>query len=96
MATELVLSSYNEKRLGDLATGLEKGRPGRMFRAAKWLVRGGLALRLVRGRYGRTTHDLASVMYLVAGLLFRYAWVGAGQINARDDEVVAKMSREPA
>jgi formate-dependent nitrite reductase membrane component NrfD len=96
MATELALSTFNEKRLGELATGLEEGRPGKMFRAAKWLVRGGLALRLVRGRYGRATHDVASVMYLLAGLLFRYAWVGAGQINARDDEVVAKMSREPA
>jgi formate-dependent nitrite reductase membrane component NrfD len=95
MATELALSSVNERRLGDLAKGLDAGRPGAMFRAAKWLVRGGLALRFVRGRYGRTTHDVASVMYLLAGLLFRYAWVGAGQINARDDEVVAKMAREP-
>jgi formate-dependent nitrite reductase membrane component NrfD len=96
MTMELLLSSFNEKRLGELATGLEHGRPGKMFKAAKWLVRGGLALRLVRGRYGRRTHDLASCMYLLAGLLFRYAWVGAGQINARDDEVVAKMAREPA
>jgi formate-dependent nitrite reductase membrane component NrfD len=96
MAAELAMSSYNERRLGDLGKGLEQGRPGQMFRAAKWLVRTGLALRLVRGRLGRPTHDIASVMYLVAGALFRYAWVGAGQINAADDELVAKMSREPA
>jgi formate-dependent nitrite reductase membrane component NrfD len=97
MATELLLSSYNERRLGDLAKGLERGRPGKMFKAAKWLVRTGLTLRFVRPRrYGRQTHDAASVMYLLAGLLFRYAWVGAGQINARDDDLVAKMAREPA
>ena len=96
MATELVLSELNERRLGELAKGLEDGRPGKMFRGAKWLVRGGLALRLARGRFGRPAHDVASVMYLLAGLLFRYAWVGAGQINARDDEVVATMSRERA
>jgi formate-dependent nitrite reductase membrane component NrfD len=96
MATELGLSVLNEKRLGELATGLEHGRPGRMFSGAKWLVRTGLALRLVRGRLGRPSHDVASVMYLLAGLLFRFAWVQAGQLNARDDEVVAKMAREPA
>ena len=93
MALELLLSEVNERRLGDLASGLEDGRPGRMFRAAKWLVRGGLSLRFARGRFGRGTHDAASVMYLLAGLLFRYAWVEAGQLNARDDEVVAKMGR---
>jgi formate-dependent nitrite reductase membrane component NrfD len=96
MATELGLSTLNARRLGELATGFDRGRPGRLFHAAKWLVRGGLALRLVRGRFGRPAHDVASVMYLLAGLLFRFAWVQAGQLNARDDEVVAKMAREPA
>ena len=95
MAAELVMSTVNEKRLGDLASGLEDGAPGKMFRAAKWLVRGGLALRFARRRGGRATHDVASVMYLAAGLLFRFAWVNAGRLNARDDEVVAKMAREP-
>ena len=95
MATELGLSTLNEKRLGDLATGLEHGRPGKMFYGAKWLVRAGLAMRLVRGRFGRPAHDIASVMYLLAGLLFRFAWVQAGQLNAADDEVVAKMARDP-
>ena len=96
MTAELLLSQYNERRLGELATGLEHGRPGMLFKAAKWLVRGGLALRFARSRTGRPAHDVASVMYLVAGLCFRYAWVRAGQINAGDDEVVAKMAREPA
>ena len=65
-----------------------------MFKTAKWLVRGGLALRLVRGRGGRKAHDLASVMYLVAGMLFRYAWVGAGKRSVDDDEAVARTARD--
>lgn len=36
---------------------------------------------------------LASALYLAAGLLFRYAWVGAGPLSARDDRVVAEMAR---
>jgi hypothetical protein len=32
-------------------------------------------------------------MYLAAGLLFRYAWVGAGRLSARDDRAVAAMHR---
>jgi hypothetical protein len=94
MTTELLLSELNERRLGELATGLDRGKPGRMFRAAKWLVRGGLALRFTRSRFGRPEHDVASAMYLLAGLLFRFAWVEAGKINARDDEVVAQMARD--
>ena len=96
MTTELLLSSFNEHRLGELAKGLDEGKPGRFFKTAKWLVRSGLALRLTRQRFGRPTHDVASVLYLVAGALFRYAWVNAGRINAEDDELVARMSREPA
>jgi formate-dependent nitrite reductase membrane component NrfD len=96
MTAELLLSTLNEKRLGDLAPALEHGTPGKQFRAAKWLVRGGLALRFARARGGRRVHDLASVMYLVAGLLFRYAWVGAGRHSAEDDAAVAKMARGQA
>jgi formate-dependent nitrite reductase membrane component NrfD len=96
ITAELLLSSINEKRLGDLAPALEEGAPGRQFRAAKWLVRGGLGLRFLRGRLGRRVHDVASVMYLLAGLLFRYAWVGAGRLSADDDVAVAKMARGQA
>ena len=74
--------------------GLETGRPGKQFKVAKWLVRGGLALRFARKPLGPNVHHLASVIYLAAGLLFRYAWVGAGRESARHDEVVAKMARE--
>ena len=93
MAAELLLSIVNERRLGPLAGGLEAGWPGKLFKAAKWAVRGGLALRFARKRGGPGVHHLASVMYLAAGLLFRYAWVGAGRLSARDDRAVAQMHR---
>ncbi len=94
MAAELTLSIINEKRLGELASGLEVGRPGKLFTFAKWAVRAGLGLRLARERGGPWVHHLASVLYLAAGLAFRYAWVGAGRHSARHDEVVAQMARE--
>jgi hypothetical protein len=93
MASELTLSIVNERRLGPLASGLEEGRPGKLFKLAKWSVRAGLALRFARGR-GPWVHHVASVLYLGAGLAFRYAWVGAGRRSAREDEVVARMARE--
>ena len=96
MAAELLLSTVNERRLGPLGAALEEGRPGRQFRAAKWAVRTGLALRFARRRGGPGVHHVASVLYLAAGLLFRYAWVGAGQVNARDDRVVAETARARA
>jgi formate-dependent nitrite reductase membrane component NrfD len=97
MAAELVLSTINEHRLGRLAHALAEGRPGRYMRAAKWLVRGGLTLRMVRRRLGparRASHHASSVAYLAAGLCFRLAWVGAGPQSARDDEAVARTARE--
>jgi hypothetical protein len=94
MAAELGLSIVNERRLGELASGLEQGRPGTLFKAAKWSVRVGLSLRVARRRGGPWAHHVASVLYLAAGLMFRYAWVGAGRHSARHDDVVAKMSRE--
>jgi hypothetical protein len=90
MAGELALSTINEKRLGRLADSLELGRPGQLFKAAKWMVRSGLALRLVRTR---GVNHLASVLFLLAGLCFRFAWVGAGRTSAQDDEAVARMAR---
>jgi formate-dependent nitrite reductase membrane component NrfD len=91
MTAELLLSVINERRLGPLARAIEQGRPGKLFKAAKWSVRAGLALQLVRGR--PAAHHAASVLYLAAGLMFRFAWVGAGPVSARDDRVVAEMAR---
>ena len=87
MAAELGLSVINERRLGPLAAGLKVGRPGKLFKAAKWAVRAGLACQLAHRRH------LASALFLAAGLLFRYAWVGAGPPSARDDRMVAEMAR---
>ena len=89
MTIELVLSQINHRRLGRLGDALDSGRPGRLFRTAKWLVRAGLGLQARR----RAEH-LASACHLAAGLCFRYAWVTAGPASARDDEAVARMARE--
>jgi formate-dependent nitrite reductase membrane component NrfD len=93
MGAELVLSTINEKRLGPLGDALERGRAGHLFRGAKWGVRTGLALRLLRGRGGVAVHHVASALYLASGLAFRYAWVEAGKISANDDQHVASMGR---
>ena len=96
MAAELVLSTANERRLGEIAAALEQGRPGTLFRVAKWTVRSGLALRLAVRR-GRAWPDhAASLLFLLAGLAFRFAWVGAGRTSARDDEAVARTARSTA
>jgi formate-dependent nitrite reductase membrane component NrfD len=91
MGAELALSTINERRLKHLAEPLH--RSGKM-KWAKRLVNAGLALQFLRGRAGRSeAGHAASVLYLLAGLLFRYAWVEAGPDSARDDVVVAEMSR---
>jgi formate-dependent nitrite reductase membrane component NrfD len=93
MLAELCLSAVGERRLGDAAEALRHGRPGAIFRTAKSLVVVGLSLRLIARRTGAREHDLASVMYLAAGLGFRLAWVYAGRASATDDAAVAAMGR---
>lgn len=94
MSIELGMSTWNEHRLGDTGDALERGRAGKLFRIAKWSVRAGLALRAARPRLGANAHNVASVLYLAAGLAFRYAWVAAGHNSATDDRAVARMGRE--
>lgn len=94
IAAELVLSSLNQRRLGRVGEALEQGRAGQLFTAARWAVRGGLALRLGRSR-GPWAHHLASALYLAAGLAFRFGWVQAGRASAGDDEAVASAARAP-
>jgi formate-dependent nitrite reductase membrane component NrfD len=96
MASELALSSFNERRLGRFGHALDQGDANKLFEFAKWSVRGGLALRFARKRGGPWVHHLASVMYLSAGLAFRFAWVAAGRNSAQDDEAVARMARTKA
>jgi hypothetical protein len=91
MGAELALSVVNERRLGRLSRALGEGGPGRLNRLAKWAVRAGLAARFAPRR-GVADH-VASVLYLLAALAFRFAWVGAGRASARDDEAVARMAR---
>jgi formate-dependent nitrite reductase membrane component NrfD len=93
MLTELSLSALGERRLGDLGEALRGGRAGVYFRTAKSLVAAGLLLRVVARRTGSREHDLASVMYLAAGLGFRFAWVTAGRASATDDAAVAAVAR---
>jgi hypothetical protein len=38
-------------------------------------------------------HHLASVLYLLAGLGFRFGWVAAGRASAQDHEAVAAAAR---
>lgn len=93
MMTELALSALNERRLGAAAHSLQQGTPGRLFKAGKWAVRGGLALRLARRRLGPRAHHVASVCYLGGGLALRYGWVGAGRSSAQDHRSVALTAR---
>ena len=93
MVAELALSLLNEKRLGETTRPMQEGRAGRLFRAAKSAVLGGLALRLVRRRLGAGSHHVASALYLAGGLAFRYAWVEAGKASARDHDVAAAVAR---
>jgi hypothetical protein len=52
-----------------------------------------LGLRFLRSRGGQWTHHVASVLYLLGGLSFRFAWIEAGRQSAGDDEAVARMAR---
>ena len=89
MAAEITLSQVNERRLGVVGRALE----GRVFTAAKVLVNAGFALQLAGRRLGPRAEDAASVSYLLAGLAFRFAWVEAGKVSARDDHAVAHTAR---
>jgi len=93
MAAELLLSELNRHRLGPLAAALDGGAGARWFTAARWLARGGLALRLLGRRPGSRAHHAASGLFLGSALCFRVAWVRAGRSSARDDEAVARMAR---
>jgi hypothetical protein len=49
---------------------------------------------LVARRTGPREHELASFMFLAAGLAFRFAWVYAGKASATNDAAVATMGRD--
>jgi formate-dependent nitrite reductase membrane component NrfD len=93
MLSELAVSQIGQRRLGDAGKALRRGQPGVAFRLGEGLVVAGLTLRLVSRRTGPREHDLASVMYLLAGLAFRHAWVYAGRASACDDDAAVAMAR---
>jgi formate-dependent nitrite reductase membrane component NrfD len=93
MLTELSLSAINERLLGQAAEALRERTPGLLFRAAKSLVLLGMSTRIFARRGRPWAHDLASVLYLAAGLAFRFAWVFGGRASAEHDEAVAAMAR---
>ena len=93
MLTELTLSSLNERRLGPLAAQLEHGRGGVLFRAAKWSVLAGIALRVAERRPGGPLHHVGSALYLAAGLAYRSGWIQAGKDSALDHDAVARTHR---
>ncbi len=96
LLTELGLSSLTERRLGEAGEPLRSGSPGTFLRAAKSLVVLGLSLRALIRNAGSHADEVSSVMYLAAGLAFRYAWVYAGRASGADDAAAAAMARERA
>jgi formate-dependent nitrite reductase membrane component NrfD len=94
MSCELLLAIVNERRLGPLRRHVAEGRSGAWFHAAKSAVRLGTVVRYASrgGRRPRLRHT-ASVLYLAAGLAFRWAWVTAGRASAQDSELVAAAAR---
>jgi hypothetical protein len=96
MFGELALSTVNERRLGRLGEPLRRGRTGLVYRTAKATAALGLSLRFRRRRAAPVAHDLASALYLLAGLGLRFAWVEAGKVSAVDHEAVALMARRQA
>jgi len=93
MLAELAMASVNERRLGRLGSVLRRGTAGRLFRGAELGVVAGLGLRFLSRRLGPSAHDAASVLYLGAGLAFRFAWIKAGAASSANDEEVARAAR---
>jgi formate-dependent nitrite reductase membrane component NrfD len=95
MLAELALSTVNELRLRRAGDVVPPGAPRRLFRAAEFLALAGLLLPLGARRRGRprAAQNVASLLYLTAGLAFRFAWIQAGKASALDDETVALAAR---
>ena len=93
MTAELLLSIVNERRLGPLASGLETAARARCSRPPSGRCAPGSRCASRASAAARASTTSPRVLYLAAGLLFRYAWVGAGRLSARDDRAVAEMHR---
>ena len=84
MSSELVLTAVNEHRLDAVKEHLEHHK---LFKAATWATRLGLLWRMLR------RDDVPSVLFMLAALGYRFAWVEAGISSSDDDEAVARMAR---
>ena len=84
MAAEVALTAINERRIGELKAPLERHR---LFKAASWATRLGLVWRALR------SDDGPSLLFLLAALGYRFAWVEAGVRSATDDDAVARTMR---
>jgi hypothetical protein len=95
MVAELALSTVNELRLRRAGDPVPQGASRVLFRSAEASVLAGLLLTAGgrRRRRRRVAQNLASLLYLAAGLVFRVAWIQAGQASALDDESVALTAR---
>ena len=93
MAVELALSAANERQLGPLRDALDTGQAGKLFKLAKAAAVSGLVIRALKRPPARAGDHLVSLLYLGAGLAFRFAWVAAGRNSARDDAAVAHTAR---
>ncbi len=93
IVTELLLSQIIRRRLGAIGEVMHRGRTGWLFRGAELAVAVGVSTRLVENRTSRRIHDVASILYLLGALAFRYAWVEAGKASALDHASVAATAR---
>jgi formate-dependent nitrite reductase membrane component NrfD len=91
--TELALSELNRRHLHEIGDVMDQGRPGLLFRGAKFAVTAGLSTRLMARWRTRRVHDVASILYLLGALAFRYAWVEGGKASAASHADVAAMGR---
>lgn len=80
---EMASVELMNKRLGMLAEPYEKGRSGKLMKAAKALTAAGAALTLVGGR-SRAVSALAGVSLLTGSLVTRFGVFEAGLESARD------------
>jgi formate-dependent nitrite reductase membrane component NrfD len=93
IVAELALSELNRRRLHEIGDVMNQGRPGVLFRTAKFAVTAGVSTRLMARSRTPHVHNVASGLYLLGALAFRYAWVEGGKASAASHADVAAMGR---
>ncbi|PYT99807.1 MAG: polysulfide reductase [Acidobacteria bacterium] len=92
-AVETCLAVSIEMRGRPVDAPVREGRVGWLIRAAGTLT-GPLPL-LLRIFFARTfgVRRVASVCFILGGLLSRYAWIAAGRVSARDSKILFDLQR---